>query len=649
LTRQENETDKTEKALAELRGKSAAMEEQLKTSTDAQKSLQIDIEDLNKMITAKEIELQSSQTEQLRLLERLEEMESSLAQQLQSTQALSDEKQALLNQLHKEQQAMTRSEAACRKLESEIKAQQQVYEQQLESAREDISAYQSHMDEAAENIQTLTLQLESLKEIEQLYHITLKDLESSKQDIEDLEVALNTRVIELDAARLSITEGLEAQRLLAEQLAVEHQQASRLSEQKTSLEFQIKTTTDTLQRVRNSYHKLETEHQTQRELLETERSDKTETIEALNLRISEMLNFKVSLEEQVRVLKKNEEHYHATVKEMQALSVEHKALKSTLEMKAKKLQEAESALEQTHQKRISLEEALSLEQRSIETLCREKEELVTEVRKTAERVKEMQELYQQHQAELEYRKRQFQQEIETKGEQIRTLQQRLSESTQQIHEFEPLLQATHEENSRLQQAMQKNAEEIAHLRGKIAEKNMEYTALQEKLAEVQNNPIELSDTPNDFENALMRIRLLTQDLEKETEFNQTARGELDANHKRIKKTEEQLAQKTEKLNKTQTYYQETKRQLAETRKELASLQRTNLNVSALEKKLSDANNRIENLSSQVKEQVESLKVAHQTINFLRAQKAGRSYKVPGLDSPGYDIITPTGSPKNIPD
>jgi hypothetical protein len=120
---------------------------------------------------------------------------------------------------------------------------------------------------------------------------------------------------------LSITEGLEAQRLLAEQLAVEHQQASRLSEQKTSLEFQIKTTTDTLQRVRNSYHKLETEHQTQRELLETERSDKTETIEALNLRISEMLNFKVSLEEQVRVLKKNEEHYHATVKEMQALSV----------------------------------------------------------------------------------------------------------------------------------------------------------------------------------------------------------------------------------------------------------------------------------------------------------------------------------------
>ncbi|MHC5139592.1 MAG: hypothetical protein ACYSOF_06855, partial [Planctomycetota bacterium] len=164
-----------------------------------------------------------------------------------------------------------------------------------------------------------------------------------------------------------------------------------------------------------------------------------------------------------------------------------------------------------------------------------------------------------------------------------------------------------------------------------------------------NNPIELSDTPNDFENALMRIRLLTQDLEKETEFNQTARGELDANHKRIKKTEEQLAQKTEKLNKTQTYYQETKRQLAETRKELASLQRTNLNVSALEKKLSDANNRIENLSSQVKEQVESLKVAHQTINFLRAQKAGRSYKVPGLDSPGYDIITPTGSPKNIPD
>ncbi|MHC5139783.1 MAG: hypothetical protein ACYSOF_07875 [Planctomycetota bacterium] len=47
--------------------------------------------------------------------------------------------------------------------------------------------------------------------------------------------------------------------------------------------------------------------------------------------------------------------------------------------------------------------------------------------------------------------------------------------------------------------------------------------------------------------------------------------------------------------------------------------------------------------------MESLKVAHQTINFLRAQKASRSYKVPGLDSPGYDVITPTRSPKSIPE
>ena len=544
---------------------------------------------------------------------------------------------------------MTRSEADCRKLQSELKAQQQVYEQQLEAAREDISTFRSQMNEASDNIQTLTLQLESLKEIERLYHITLKDIDSSKQDIEDLEAALNARVVELDAARLTINEGVEEQRLLTEKLAAEHQQASRLSEQKASLEFQVKTTTDTLQRIRSSYQKLKAEHQHQTALLEAERADKTEAIEALNLRISEMLNYKASLEEQIRTLKRNEQHHHATVKEIQALGVKHKALKSTLELKAQKLQEAEAALEQTQQKRVSLEEALSIEQRSIETLCREKEELVAEVRETTERVREMQELYQQHQAELEYRKRQFQQEIETKEEQIRTLRQRLSESTQQIHEFEPLLQAAHEENSRLQQTMQKNAEEIAHLRGKIAEKNVEYTALQEKLAEAQNNPIKLSDTPNDFENALMRIRLLTQDLEKETEFNQTARGKIDANQKRIKQAEEELAMKTEKLHAIQTYYQETKRQLAETRKELAALQRTNLNVSTLDKKLSDANNRIENLSSQVKEQVESLKVAHQTINFLRAQKASRSYKVPGLDSPGYDIITPTRSPKNMPE
>ena len=71
-------------------------------------------------------------------------------------------------------------------------------------------------------------------------------------------------------------------------------------------------------------------------------------------------------------------------------------------------------------------------------------------------------------------------------------------------------------------------------------------------------------------------------------------------------------------------------------------------LAALEKKLSSANNRIESLTSQVKEQVESLKTAHRTINFLRAQKAARSYQVPGLDSPGRDVVAPPEPPKNIP-
>jgi chromosome segregation ATPase len=235
-----------------------------------------------------------------------------------------------------------------------------------------------------------------------------------------------------------------------------------------------------------------------------------------------------------------------------------------------------------------------------------------------------------------------------KEQQIQSLQQRLSETTEQIHNFEPLLQAAHEDNTRLQQTMQKNAQEIAKLQNRIAEKNLEYTALQKELAAAQKNPIEFTDGPNEFENAQMRIRLLTQDLEKELKFNKTAREELDTTQSRAKQAEERLDRKTEELKTLRKENQETKQELAKIRKEWASLQRASMNAASLEKKLHDANNRVENLGSQVKEQVQNLKNAHQMINFLRGQKASRSYKVPGLDTPGHEVVTPPTAPKNIP-
>ncbi|MHC4761738.1 MAG: hypothetical protein ACYS9H_10420, partial [Planctomycetota bacterium] len=67
----------------------------------------------------------------------------------------------------------------------------------------------------------------------------------------------------LDNARLHITEGLETQQHLEEQINLKTQHAQLLSEQKTSLEFQVNTITDTLERVRNSYHELRGEHNTQ--------------------------------------------------------------------------------------------------------------------------------------------------------------------------------------------------------------------------------------------------------------------------------------------------------------------------------------------------------------------------------------------------
>jgi predicted RNase H-like nuclease (RuvC/YqgF family) len=145
----------------------------------------------------------------------------------------------------------------------------------------------------------------------------------------------------------------------------------------------------------------------------------------------------------------------------------------------------------------------------------------------------------------------------------------------------------------------------------------------------------------------MRIRLLTQDLERELEFNQTARNELETTHSRAKQAEERLERKTDDLQTLRKENQETSQHLTKIRKELASLQRANLNATSLEKKLHNANNRVENLTSQVKEQVQNLKNAHQMINFLRGQKAGRSYKVPGLDTPGHKVVTPPTAPKNI--
>ena len=146
----------------------------------------------------------------------------------------------------------------------------------------------------------------------------------------------------------------------------------------------------------------------------------------------------------------------------------------------------------------------------------------------------------------------------------------------------------------------------------------------------------------------MRIRLLTQDLEKELKFNKTAREELDTTQSRAKQAEERLDRKTDDLKTLRKENQETKQELAKIRKEWASLQRASMNAASLEKKLHDANNRVENLGSQVKEQVQNLKNAHQMINFLRGQKASRSYKVPGLDAPGHEVVTPPTAPKNIP-
>ena len=147
---------------------------------------------------------------------------------------------------------------------------------------------------------------------------------------------------------------------------------------------------------------------------------------------------------------------------------------------------------------------------------------------------------------------------------------------------------------------------------------------------------------------MVRIQLLTEDLEKETAFNKTARDEIQNNKTLIEKLQEQLTIKTDQLESLRQERQQIKKELTELRQEQATLQRTSMNAGSMEKKLREANNKIESLSAQVKEQITSLKNAHQTINFLRAQKASRSYQVPGLDGPGHDVLSSPQPPKNMP-
>ncbi len=319
-----------------------------------------------------------------------------------------------------------------------------------------------------------------------------------------------------------------------------------------------------------------------------------------------------------------------------------------LESKDKEHKETVRTLEQARQKLLSHEEDLAYEQKHSETLERQTRELAQQRQETASVLEQTRKEVRQLRDELEYRKRQFMKELGSKEEQTRILQQRLSEATRQVQDFEPLLEAAHDDNVKLQQTIKKNAEQIAQLQSKIAKQNVEYTVLQEKLAKLENRPIELPDSPNEFENAQIRIQLLTQDLEKEMEFNQTAHEELENHKKHLEQVEEELARKTVQLESLLKEKQEFQQQLARTRQDLAALQRTNLNAVGLEKKLREANNRIESLSAQVKEQVISLKNAHQTINFLRAQKGSRTYQVPGLDAPGHEVISAPKPPKPIP-
>ena len=78
-----------------------------------------------------------------------------LARYEQSLEELSNEKQTLQAQFQDEQQQVVQSQMICERLESDIKSQQQVYEQQLETANRVNETLNEQLREIREQMEAL--------------------------------------------------------------------------------------------------------------------------------------------------------------------------------------------------------------------------------------------------------------------------------------------------------------------------------------------------------------------------------------------------------------------------------------------------------------------------------------------------------------
>jgi len=662
---------------------------------------------LSEQVKEKDIQLEAAAAELGDYRNRRQQWEeeaqryTSLAEQLaQQCRMLEAKLQAAEDQLRQTSQAAHRQQ-------EEFHHRIQAAECQRQEAHKQIDALKANLDEACGQISTLQSRLAAAAEAEIKYQQTLEQVESLQKDIRNLHRRLESQTAETESARLLLQESEKAKTILQEKLNQEKTAAKRLSLQKSGLERQLEDAFGALKQLRGSYlqlqqtydiqadelektcnqyqqqieqmqgqldgavrqtqiqdsqiqelnrqyeqlaatHRdLQAQYEQQTRTLDAERADNARQINTLQEQLDEKTGLTESLQAQIDILKVTEEAYHGTLEQMQLIQTKQEELQGRLEAKISELERAHNQLEQSRLERHKLEEELNHQKLCCQQLNQQKDNLASQIETAAAASEQIQKQYRQILDELEFRKRQFKSELDTRDQQIRSLQERLQEALHQIQEFESMLELSRTEASQLRQTADKTTQQIIHLQSRIAQQNMEYAALQDQLASLQRCPIELSDNPSDFENAQIRIQLLSQDLTRETQAHAAARQELETCKTHLNRLENQLQEQNQLIQSLQQEKQDSAVQLCQMQQELESLQKASANVLGLERRYKEAVQRVENLTAQVKEQTESLKKAHQTINFLRMQKTPSSVRIPGVDTPARPLVTPPCGPKTV--
>ncbi|MHC5164256.1 MAG: coiled-coil domain-containing protein, partial [Planctomycetota bacterium] len=268
-------------AISELQGELTANQDQLKGFIEDNDALKAEVQRLQTDLEDKTIGLEDAHSERQRLIGE----QQNLQKQLDTTAELTGNLKGSIEQLNETVDAK---------------------EMKLQDLQEQLNQNIASNEQLNKEQQSLRSQLEDTqKRAEQAK-------ESYESDLDDIQKKIASVQSENDALNDQL-----------EQFDRKHAELLTLSEQKSSLEFQIKTTSDTLDRIRHSYQQLRQEHDAQTKILDGERTENTQNILLLNQRINEMADHNEVLSKQNEEL---ETHLNSVTETLEQVNDERSQL-----------------------------------------------------------------------------------------------------------------------------------------------------------------------------------------------------------------------------------------------------------------------------------------------------------------------------------